>query len=129
MAKKGRPSTGRYDNVVEELNKYIDDTELPMIQEFCYKNYYDRSTLYKMAKNNEDLHHAIKRCVTKAEFEAGTGAMCGKYNATATIFFLKQLGWTDKVETKAEVEVSNNFIEALEKKAKENKGCDDVIET
>lgn len=109
-----RPKTGRYDNVVEELNKYTDETDIPILAEFCYQRNYTRDWLYRMAKDNEALDIAIKRCTGKKESVLERGALTGTLNQTMAIFSLKQLGWKDKIENDTHIEFeSDGFIEAM----------------
>ncbi len=77
------------------LEKYINDTEIPILAEFAYQNNVLRETLYDMP----ELSTLIKRCMTKKESQLERKTLAGETNTPMAIFSLKQLGWSDKNET------------------------------
>lgn len=93
----GRPQ--KYtDAFVKELAKkferYIEETDLPIIAEFAYQNGVTKQLLYE----REEFSTLVKRCVEKKEARLERGLLTGEYNAPGAIFSLKQLGWRDKHE-------------------------------
>ena len=83
---------------IEEIKglfeKYIDETEIPIITEFAYRNNVLRQRLYEF----EEISDTIKRCIDKKEAQLQRLALEGKINVTMAIFSLKQLGWKDRQE-------------------------------
>jgi hypothetical protein len=102
----GRPISEKYkiDFVIETMQNYIDNTELPIFKEVCYQNKWDTARIYQLGNENEELLDTIKTLTNKKEVELEKGGLTGKYNPTMTVFSLKQLGWKDRQE----VEVSGN---------------------
>ena len=76
------------------INKYTDNTEIPSIAEFCYKNAIRKQRLYEI----DELSDSIKRLLEKKEWKLENGALNGDIDKTMAIFSLKQIGWTDKQE-------------------------------
>ena len=95
-----RPRVYDRDKLVELLNKYTDETEVPIVAEFCYQSGIVRQYLYEMSNSHKELSDAIKRCTEKKEAQLEKKALFGEVNPTMAIFSLKQLGWKDKNETK-----------------------------
>lgn len=99
----GRPKTIDVDDVIKELDKYIENTNDPLIPEFC-ASYRDKgiskSYLYELSEKNEELANSIKRLVTKQEAAIVRNTVEGKNNPIFSIFRLKQkqFGWSDKME-------------------------------
>ena len=94
--KGGRPVTVYTPERLEEIRllieAYIEETEIPILAEFAYKNDIPREILYR----HEELSHAIKKLMNKKETELERLGL--KTNNTMAIFSLKQLGWKDKTE-------------------------------
>ena len=99
----GRPRIYDADVLAKELLEYIENTEDPMIEEFCIKRVMTRDTLYRLAKENEELSDTIKYCHLVQEVRTVRGAQNGIINPTFAIFKLKQkcYGWTDKQEVES----------------------------
>ena len=102
-----RPVSEKYkiDFVIDTINNYIDNTELPIFKEVCYLNDWNPDRIYQLSQESEELLCAIKKCHCKKEVELEKGALTGKYNATMAVFSLKQLGWKDKQE----IDVASNI--------------------
>lgn len=92
----GRPRIHDRSDIAQKLHEYIENAEIPVIAEFCYKNNIRRDYLYEMATNDEELSNAIKRCIEKKEAQLEIKSLKGEVNPTQAIFSLKQIGWTDK---------------------------------
>lgn len=80
------------DAILGALEKYIEEEEIPIIAEFCYRNKVKRTTLLTWSES-ADL---VELCKLKKESALESGALSGAINTTMAIFSLKQLGWTDK---------------------------------
>ena len=109
--KGGRPKIYKSEVIAENLEKYVEESNDPIIEEFCYLNKICKETIYRHAKECERLANAIKRCHIKQEVLTVRKAEAGEINATFAIFKLKQkrFGWTDKqeIETSGETTVNN----------------------
>lgn len=104
--------------IIENLDKYVSNTEVPIFAEFCYENDYSREYLYDLAKNNKQLSYAIKNCITKKEAQLERLALQKNVDVTMAIFSLKQLGWRDKqdVEHSGKVDSQVQVIKLTEVK-------------
>ena len=104
----GRPRTYKAEDIAEQLNEYIDGSNDPYIEEFCLpKDRPSRDTVYRLAKECQELSDTIKRCLLKQDLRTMRGVEDGSIPASWGIFKKKQKaygGWTDKLET-----VNNNF--------------------
>lgn len=109
---KGRPRIYDADELADKLMDYINNSDDPMIEEFCYNEHVNKDTIYRLEKNNERLSDAIKRCHVKQEILTVRGVQNGTINPTFGIFKLKQkrFGWSDKQE----VEMSGNLNLTIE---------------
>lgn len=109
--KPGRKRIYDAEVLAEQLDKYIDKSEDPMIEEFCLINKIAKDTIYRLAKECSTLSDSIKKCSIKQEVRTVRKAEAGEINATFAIFKLKQkrFGWTDKqeIETSGETTVNN----------------------
>ena len=107
----GRPKNPKYDIdfVIDTIEEYIANTELPIFKEVCVMNNWCNEYIYQMAKENEDLSHSIKKLSDKKEVELERGGLTGKYNKTMAVFSLKQLGWKDKIELEQTVNNGNGI--------------------
>jgi hypothetical protein len=80
---------------IQELNdallKYIDETEVPIVSEFAYRNKINRTQIYEMPI----ISDTIKLLITKKEAQLEKGLLGGAIPPSAGIFSLKQLGWKD----------------------------------
>ena len=100
MSKRGRPRIYDADELAEELLEYIENSDDPMIEEFCYNRHVNKDTIYRLEKENSSLADAIKRCHLKQEILTVRNVQNNMSNPTFGIFKLKQkrFGWTDKQE-------------------------------
>lgn len=101
MTKKklaGRPRIYDRDELAAKLMEYVDNTDIPIVAEYCYTNNIQRAYLYQMAEGNVRLSNAIRRCIDKKEAQLERKSLAGEVNHTQAIFSLKQLGWTDRQE-------------------------------
>ena len=95
--KGGRPleiSIERRMELVKLLEKYVEETEMPIIAEFAYKNNIGRDYLY----DNSEFSALLKKCIAKKEVYLERESLKGTVNTTQAIFSLKQIGWKDKIE-------------------------------
>lgn len=91
----GRPPTYTDSDIaelVDKFRKYIDETDVPIIVEFCYQNEIDKTLIY----DKPEFATLRKKCVMKKEAALERGALTGVLEKTTAIFSLKQLGWKDK---------------------------------
>ena len=106
MAKTGRPATYDAQELSDRLNAYIDSSDFPTLPAFCSERYNpSKDTLYRLAKDNEDLSDALKRLVCKQEAKL----VSGEYKHPVLAIFLlkqKQHGYQDKQE----VDVSSRIV-------------------
>jgi hypothetical protein len=98
MAKMSRPieyTEERIMELLEILNKYIDENEIPMVSEFCYKNNISRDTFYRIPQFSDTK----KKLKEKQESQLAKAGLTNKVNVTMAIFMLKNNhGWTDRHE-------------------------------
>lgn len=104
MAKKnGRPRKYDRDVLLKNLLKYMEETDIPILAEFAYKNGVHREELYGM----EELSYAIKLLMSKKEGALERGGLEKTVNHSMAIFSLKQMGWRDVQE----IGVNDSFAE------------------
>ena len=101
MAKRGPKKPYKYTlkrrkELARLLKEYIEWEDMPILAEFAYKNGVPKSSLYDI----DELSDLMEKCRNKKEAYLETNALKGKINPSMAIFSLKQLGWTDKVDTK-----------------------------
>ena len=94
MARPKEYTGDKLREIVEDLDKYIEETPIPIIAEFAYTRDIRRATLYEIP----ELAYSIKRAAEKKEAQLEKLALANKINTTFAIFSLKQLGWKDKTE-------------------------------
>lgn len=84
---------------IEEIRvafeKYVEETDLPIVAEFAYQNKISWTVL-----DRPELKDVKENCIKKKQTALERGALAGKLNPAMSIFSLKQLGWSDKLETK-----------------------------
>ena len=107
-----RPISEKYkiDFVIKTMQKYIEDTELPIFKEVCYQNSWDTARIYQLGNENEELLDTIKALTNKKEAELERGGLTGKYNSTMSVFSLKQLGWKDRQDNDIGANIENVTI-------------------
>ena len=82
------------DEILCKLEKYIEETDIPIVAEFAYLNNIRRTFLYE----NKVLSNAIKRLIDKKESQLERKGLDKTIDKTMAIFSLKQLGWRDTQE-------------------------------
>ena len=109
---KGRPieyTEERIKEINDKLNEYIDETDIPIVVEFAYKNDIRRATLYEIPV----LSYTIKRLIDKKEANLERMGLQGRINITMAVFSLKQLGWKDKTEVDHNVKADKTILEII----------------
>mgnify|MGYP006956052895 CR=1 FL=1 len=96
MAKKQAKYESEY--VCAKLDEYTNNTEIPIIKEICYQEYWDFDYMRKLKNNDENIGSAIRRLLAKKEAQLEKLALTGQIKANMAIFSLKQLGWRDALE-------------------------------
>ena len=102
----------KYDrkDLLEKLQEYIKNTDMPIVSEFAYKYGIPREYLYQMSKDEDELSYTIKSLINKKEYELERGGLTGKYNPSMAIFSLKQLGWKDRQDIDLKGEMENKTV-------------------
>ena len=98
MARPVKYTKEKLEEIQSLLEKYIEETDIPIVAEFAYLNRINRSELYL----HDELKNTIKALIDKKESQLEKKALKGGVNHTMAIFSLKQLGWKDKQEIKHE---------------------------
>lgn len=98
--------TQKYKNIRADLEKYIEETDIPIVAEFAYKNNIPRQYLYEL----EEISDTIKRLIDKKEAQLERLALKGEIDKTMAVFSLKQLGWKDQQDIKAELSANAEVI-------------------
>lgn len=101
------------------MRKYTDDTQIPILKEFCFNNEIDYKYFLRLCANDENLDKERCRLLSKKEIQLEKALMLGANN-TAFIFQLKQLGWKDvqqemTVNTSVSVEPKQTVKQKLNK--------------
>lgn len=86
------------ENLVALLDKYTNDTDIPILKEVCYQNYLNYDTIMKYQRTDELLMQSIKRLLYKKESQLERKGLNKEIDRTVAIFSLKQLGWKDRQE-------------------------------
>lgn len=114
MSKGGAPVTvwteEHIKSVKQKLNEYIDETDIPIIAEFAYKNDIRRAALYECP----ELAYTVKKAIEKKESALEREALHNGVNVTMAIFSLKQLGWRDKTDHEHKGNITINVIKEEE---------------
>lgn len=102
-----RPIKYQPDDIIDALSRYIDNTDDPLIVEFCVNYGISKDRLYDIATDNQAISDAIKRAHDKDEVYLLRHADDQK-TSTFSIFRLKQPvhGYTDKQDIKVSGNVS-----------------------
>jgi hypothetical protein len=96
--------------IQEQLEQYIEDTEIPIIVEFAYQYNVSRDSLY----DYDEFSTLIKRAIDKKEAQLERKALNNEIDRTMAIFSLKQLGWSDKQDVKHAGSVTFEVMAASE---------------
>lgn len=113
MAKVGRPrkfSKKRVKELQCAFEEYINNTEIPIINEFTYQQGIIRQNLY----DYEEFSTLLKKCTEKKEMAIEKGMLIGELVPSASIFALKQLGWSDKKEVEHSGNVGVNIVDDID---------------
>ena len=97
-----RPKTGKYDNLVQDIIDYTEQTEYPILKELCYLKHYNYDYVMQLQRADEELSQSIKELLYKKESYLEREGIKGSLAQTMAVFTLKQLGWRDNIEVKAE---------------------------
>jgi len=104
----------RLNEIIDLMEDYIENTDIPIVAEFAYINRIRRQALYE----HKELSDTIKRMIDKKEFQLEKKALDNDINSTFAIFSLKQIGWRDKqeIEHKVDKTVLDELREKYENK-------------
>lgn len=107
----GRPKKYTDEYVAEltvQLEAYIDETDIPILKEWCYQAGIPSTYVYEI----EGLSEPIKRCLDKKEAALERKALNREIDHTMAIFSLKQLGWRDKQDhnVTGEIRVIKEYV-------------------
>lgn len=104
----GRPYTIDWNDIADRLEKYVEETEQPFLQEFCLIEDVSRANFYEQMNRFQRLADVHKKLLDKQELYILKNAPTGKYNPVFAIFRLKQpsFGYTDKSESIHTIEVT-----------------------
>lgn len=103
-----RPRTLDPVKMAQDINKYVEDHDLPFVASICTDLDINNDSLHRLAKECEELSDALKKASRKCESMILQRGLTGRYNGSVSIFLLKNYGWTDKQpeETDSKIEVS-----------------------
>ena len=90
--KKSTFNAGNVKAICKKMEKYITETEIPILSEFAYLNHIARKEFYRV----EGLNEIVDRLMAKKEAMLEKLALKNKINSTMAIFSLKQMGWKDR---------------------------------
>ena len=116
----GRPveyTPERIQEIKDAMERYIQETEVPIVAEFAYLNNIRRAILYELP----ELSYSVSKLIDKKEAVLEKGGLSGDYNASMAKFSLAQLGWSEKQETKVTGDIPVSISAKIEEiKAKYN---------
>lgn len=117
-----RPKSPKYnkDFMLSTIEDYINHTDIPILKEVCYQNYWNSDYVLELRRNDDELSRSIKRLLDKKESQLERKGLNKEIDKTVAIFSLKQLGWRDRQEIT--INEFENFESLAEKlKIKEDK--------
>ena len=119
----GRSIVIDYEKLVENFEKYITETDYPIIKEFCVEYGYSYFYVEELKNKLPDLAQTIKRCLAKAEVYLEKNALHNKINPIFAMFRLKQpcFAWTDKQELAIDTAPSRLTIDEVKRRIEEKK--------
>ncbi|GIQ62144.1 hypothetical protein PACILC2_07120 [Paenibacillus cisolokensis] len=85
MAKVGRPPKVKEEDMpelVEKFRRYIEETDIPIIAEFAYKNGFGKNYFHE----RQEFSNLIKMAMAKKEAALEIGALKGTLNPTMAVF-------------------------------------------
>lgn len=93
---------------VKSINEYTDSVDIPIVQEWKFKNLtsfrnFDRARFELVQRGDYRIEEAFERLYAKKEYKLEYMALYNLVNYKMAAFGLKQLGWVDKQEIKADV--------------------------
>lgn len=116
-----KPITYTYEykkELLQKLIEYIETEDYPTVPDFCRKNRIHKQRLYEFASdkslNKDDLgkellgqfySDCIKKMNNNQEAFIEENALNDKIPSTFAIFKLKQLGWSDKQQIEADLDL------------------------
>jgi hypothetical protein len=95
VAGPGRPRQYDRADLARQFEAYIEATEIPIVAEFASQRGVPRFLLYDWP----EFSTLLKNCTDKKEAALERKALAGEINVVMAIFGLKQLGWSDRVES------------------------------
>jgi hypothetical protein len=109
----GRPveyTPERIQEIKDAMERYIQETEVPIVAEFAYLNNIRRAILYEIP----ELSYSVSKLTDKKEAVLEKGGLLGDYNASMAKFSLAQLGWSEKQETKVSGDIPVSISAKIE---------------
>lgn len=99
----GRPRKIDYKKIVSDADDYIANADPPIVAEYAHLHGITRQYLYELAdreksNGNSEISDTIKKISEAKEIILERKGLSGDYNATMSVFSLKQLGWKDRQE-------------------------------
>lgn len=94
MAAAGRPREYDRVKILAAFEKYIKDTDIPIVAEFSSQQGFGRGMMYEW----DTFKEALARCTAKKEAALERAGLDGSANVAMAIFSLKQLGWKDRTD-------------------------------
>ena len=82
----------RLEELCEKLDRYIEETDIPILAEFAYKNNIDKRIFWE----HIEFEPLVQKALAKKESNLERALYSGEINAPGAIFALKQLGWKDR---------------------------------
>ena len=99
----GRPKTWTDEKIAEitaKFETYIDSTDLPSHDGFCVNESVPPRKFYEWITKHEDLADLADLAKAKSREYLSRSALVKGIDVTMSIFYLKNLGWSDKQEIK-----------------------------
>lgn len=95
----------RAKDLINDADEYIRTADPPILAEYAHIHGITRQYLYQLAdiekKNGKpELSDTLKKISEAKEIKLEKKGLSGEYAPNVAIFSLKQLGWSDKQETK-----------------------------
>lgn len=86
--------------IIEKLEKYIEENEIPILVEFCVQNRIERDAFYEY----EELSTVRNRCLWKKEAAIERKGLNNEINVNMGKFSLSQMGWYEKKQVKGDID-------------------------
>lgn len=108
VVEKDRFTEEQIISFVKSINEYTDSVDIPIVQEWKFKNLtsfrnFDRARFELVQRGDYRIEEAFERLYAKKEYKLEYMALYNLVNYKMAAFGLKQLGWVDKQEIKADV--------------------------